>query len=72
MSLPLLGGMCDHHELRLTCIYQAVLSSSEGVQLGAVRSAAGVVGVWTGATHDDGTLGHCSVLRSPFTDNQMN
>jgi hypothetical protein len=29
-------------------------SSSNGIQLGAVRSASGVVGTWTGATHDDG------------------
>lgn len=28
--------------------------SSEGVQIGNVASAAGIVGTWTGAQHDDG------------------
>jgi hypothetical protein len=28
--------------------------SSEGVQVGSVGSAAGVIGCWTGATHDHG------------------
>ncbi len=36
-------------EIDLVHIY-----SAEGVQIGNVASAAGVVGAWTGAHHDDG------------------
>jgi len=33
--------------------------SSEGIQVGNVGSAAGIIGSWTGATHDHGS---CSPL----------
>jgi len=35
------------------------LYSSEGIQLGNIGSAAGIIGAWTGATHDHGL---CSPL----------
>jgi hypothetical protein len=35
------------------------LYSSEGIQVGNVGSAAGIIGAWTGATHDSGS---CSPL----------
>jgi hypothetical protein len=34
----------------------ARLCSSNGIQLGGVRSASGVIGTWTGASHDEGAL----------------
>ena len=40
--------------------------SSEGIQIGNVCSAAGVVGSWTGATHDDGT----SIIELSYLSNQ--
>jgi hypothetical protein len=44
------------------------VSSSEGIQIGNVGSAAGIVGAWTGATHDEG-LFHSRpwVVESPHT-----
>jgi hypothetical protein len=36
-----------------------VCASSEGVQVGNVASATGIVGTWTGASHDRGS---CSLF----------
>jgi hypothetical protein len=44
-------------------LYLITLSSSEGVQIGGVCSAAGVVGAWSGARHDQGWSRH---LHQPF------
>jgi hypothetical protein len=38
------------------------LYSSKGIQIGNVGSAAGIIGSWTGATHDHGL---CSPLITP-------
>ena len=42
----------------LTLLY---VNSSEGIQIGGVSSAAGVVGIWTGAHHEEG---QCSLFFS--------
>ena len=40
--------------------------SSEGIQIGNVCSAAGVVGSWAGATHEDGT----SIIEVSYLSNR--
>ena len=41
--------------------------SSEGIQVGNVGSAAGVIGAWTGAWHAEGLFCYCD-LKSLLTD----
>lgn len=46
------------HHLRLgeteSLVNFCLLNSSEGVQIGGICSAAGIVGTWTGVSHEDG------------------
>ena len=32
------------------------LSSSEGIQIGQIGSAAGIIGSWTGSIHEEGSF----------------